>query len=147
MNFRSRIRNAEPYLTLIREGESFHVVRDVTNESDERLKEIGFLRLEDGESVLPRALGSVTRRNSDGYDIRLSESSSGYQSSLPMLLVSDYLSDMVLNDSHNPRLSPDEMQRMQKDVEEIMNNGSNIGMDTGRYPNNRNFIIGANISF
>ena len=30
---------------------------------------------------------------------------------------------------------------------EIMNNGSNIGMDTGRYPNNRNFIIGANISF
>ena len=73
MNFRSRIRNAEPYLTLIREGESFHVVRDVTNESDERLKEIGFLRLEDGESVLPRALGSVTRRNSDGYDIRFTD--------------------------------------------------------------------------
>ncbi len=30
---------------------------------------------------------------------------------------------------------------------EIMSSGSNIGMDTGRYPNNRNFIIGANISF
>ena len=70
MNFRSRIRNAEPYLTLIREGESFRVVRDVTNESDERLKEIGFRSLEDGERVLPRALGSVTRRNSEGYDIR-----------------------------------------------------------------------------
>lgn len=69
MNFRSRIRNAEPYLVLIQQGESFHVVFDVTNESDERLKQIGFLNLEDGECVLPRALGSVTRRNSDGYDI------------------------------------------------------------------------------
>lgn len=69
MNFRSRIRNVEPYLALIRQGESFHVVYNVTNESDERLKQIGFFNLEDGERVLPRALGSVTRRNSDGYDI------------------------------------------------------------------------------
>jgi len=69
------------------------------------------------------AANKIGHIKGDGYDIRLSESSSGYQSSLPMLLVSDYLSDMVLNDSHNPRLSPDEMQRMQKDVEEIMNNG------------------------
>ena len=30
---------------------------------------------------------------------------------------------------------------------EIMSSGSNIGIDSGRYPNNRNFIIGANISF
>ena len=69
MNFRSRIRNAEPHLALIREGESFHVVYDVTNERDERLKQIGFLNLEDGECVLPRVLGSVTKRNSEGFDI------------------------------------------------------------------------------
>jgi TonB-linked SusC/RagA family outer membrane protein len=30
---------------------------------------------------------------------------------------------------------------------EIMNYGSNIGIDSGRYPNNRNFILGANITF
>lgn len=69
MNRRSRIRNAEPHLVLIREGEPFHVVYDVTNESGERLKEIGFLNLEDGECVLPRVLGSVTKRNSEGFDI------------------------------------------------------------------------------
>ena len=69
MNKKSRIRNAEPHLALIRQGDSFHVVRDVTNESDERLREIGFLHLEDGECVLPRALGSVTKRNCNGYDI------------------------------------------------------------------------------
>lgn len=69
MNCNSRIRNAEPHLALIRQGESFHVVCDVTNVSDKQLKKIGFLNLEDGESVLPRALGSVTKRNSEGYDI------------------------------------------------------------------------------
>lgn len=30
---------------------------------------------------------------------------------------------------------------------EIMNSGNTIGIDGGRYPNNRNFILGANISF
>lgn len=69
MNKKSRIRNAEPHLALIGQGESFHVVHDVTNESDERLKQTGFLNLEDGECVLPRALGSVTKRNCNGYDI------------------------------------------------------------------------------
>ena len=73
MNYRSRIRNVEPHLALIRPGESFHVVHDVTNVSDERLKQIGFLNLEDGECVLPRALGSVTKRNSDGFDIPLKD--------------------------------------------------------------------------
>lgn len=69
MNRHSRIRNAEQYLAPIPDGELFHVVREVTNESDERLRKIGFRNLEDGERVLPRALGSVSRRNSNGYDI------------------------------------------------------------------------------
>lgn len=30
---------------------------------------------------------------------------------------------------------------------EIMNYGDNIGIDTGRYPNNRNFILGVNLTF
>jgi len=30
---------------------------------------------------------------------------------------------------------------------EIMNYGNNIGFDTGRYPNNRNFILGVNLTF
>lgn len=68
------------------------------------------------------AANNIGHIRGDGYDIRLSESSSGYQSALPMLLVSGYLSDMVLDDSRNPRLNPDETRRMQKEVESIMNN-------------------------
>lgn len=69
MNKNSRIRNAESYLTPIPVGESFHVVRDVTNTSDAFLQKIGFRSLLDGEQVLPRGIGSVSRRNSDGFDI------------------------------------------------------------------------------
>lgn len=69
MNRHSRIRNAEQYLAPVPNGEPFHVVCEVTNESDERLRKIGFRDLKDGECVLPRELGSATRRNSNGYDI------------------------------------------------------------------------------
>ena len=69
MNQKSRIRTIDPYLDMVEQGESFHVVREVTNESDARLLKIGFKNLDDGEQVLPRALGSVTRRNCNGYDL------------------------------------------------------------------------------
>lgn len=69
MNENSRIRNEEHYLHLVPNGEPFHVVCEVTPQSETRLKKIGFQSVVEGERVLPRGLGSVSKRNSDGYDI------------------------------------------------------------------------------
>ena len=69
MNENSRIRNEEHYLHQVPNGEPFHVVCEVTNKSEIRLKKIGFQSVVEGERVLPRGLGSVSKRNSDGYDI------------------------------------------------------------------------------
>ena len=69
MNENSRIRNEEHYLHQVPNGEPFHVVCEVTNKSEIRLKKIGFQSVVEGERVLPQGLGSVSKRNSDGYDI------------------------------------------------------------------------------
>ena len=69
MNRHSRIRNVEQYLHHIPSGEPFYVVHDVTNEKDAYLRKIGFRDLAEGECVLPAAIGSVSRRNNNGYDI------------------------------------------------------------------------------
>lgn len=57
-----------------------------------------------------------------GAEIKLSAGSSGFQSSLPLLLVSKNLNNMVLNSSQNTDLSDKELKALQKEVGSILNN-------------------------
>lgn len=56
----------------------------------------------------------------EGKEIKLSASSSGFQSSLPLLLVSKNLLDMVRNSSEAKDLSVREREALQKEVESIL---------------------------
>ena len=58
----------------------------------------------------------------DGEEIKLSAGSSGFQSSLPMLLVSKNLAEMVRNSAENTDLSDKERKALQKEVEAVLNN-------------------------
>lgn len=57
-----------------------------------------------------------------GDKIKLSAGSSGFQSSLPLLLVSKNLVNMVSNSSQNTDLSDKERKALQKEVENVLNN-------------------------
>ncbi|MCQ2307607.1 MAG: ATP-binding protein [Bacteroidales bacterium] len=54
-----------------------------------------------------------------GYKVRLTEASSGIQSSLSICMVSDHLNNIVLSGKDRP-LSVDELQKLQKDISKIM---------------------------
>lgn len=58
------------------------------------------------------------------YKIKLSSASSGYQSTLPLLLVSSNLSDMVFDKSKKSDLDDKERKALQKEVDKIMTNTS-----------------------
>lgn len=59
------------------------------------------------------------------YKIRLSEASSGFQSLVPLYLVSDYLARSVKKHSeNNESMNNEERQQFKKDFEEIWNNES-----------------------
>jgi predicted ATPase len=57
----------------------------------------------------------------DGYKIKLSDASSGFQSLVPLYMVSEYLANSVKkqSESSSEPMSSDEMQRFKKGVEEI----------------------------
>jgi predicted ATPase len=57
------------------------------------------------------------------YKIRLSEASSGFQSLVPLYLVSWYLAHTIAEKKQTP-MSNDELQRFKRDVEAIWNNDS-----------------------
>ncbi|HWQ43003.1 MAG TPA: hypothetical protein VN456_13340 [Desulfosporosinus sp.] len=62
----------------------------------------------------------------DGYKIKLSDASSGFQSLVPLYLVSGYLANSVKiqSESSSEPMSSDEMHRFKKGVEEIWGNES-----------------------
>lgn len=61
----------------------------------------------------------------EGYKVRLMESSSGFQSIVPLYLVSQYLSDSVMDQANNSgKMSSDETKRFERDVADIWNNKS-----------------------
>ncbi len=62
----------------------------------------------------------------EGYKVMLTEASSGFQSLVPLYLVSGYLANSVKkqSDSNKEPMSSEEMQRFKKGVEEIWNNES-----------------------
>lgn len=65
---KKRIRKISSYLSKagIKEGEPFYFVLDNIDEYQEQLRKIGFLNLEERESVIPIAIGNKTKENSEG---------------------------------------------------------------------------------
>ena len=62
----------------------------------------------------------------EGYKVKLTEASSGFQSLVPLYLVSSYLAKSVKKQSETNKetMSSDEMQRFKKGVEEIWSNNN-----------------------
>lgn len=70
------------------------------------------------------SLNDIPKLQHSDYEVKLSAASSGYQSSLSLLLVSRYLSDMVRNSSVRNELSEKELKAMQKEVEAVVSDAS-----------------------
>lgn len=58
------------------------------------------------------------------YKIRLSAASSGYQSVLPLVLVSKYLSEVVQDNTLKKELDQQEIKQINKEIDKIMNDNS-----------------------
>lgn len=71
-------------------------------------------------------LNDTLNLKGEGYKVKLTEASSGFQSLVPLYLVSSYLSKSVKKQSETNKetMSSDEMQRFKKGVEEIWNNNN-----------------------
>jgi hypothetical protein len=69
-----RIRNVEKYLIGLKEGESFYVASADSQISKERARTIGFTNsLNDGEVVLPKIMGPISKFNAEGGFIKLKD--------------------------------------------------------------------------
>jgi predicted ATPase len=71
-------------------------------------------------------LNDTINLKGEGYKVKLTESSSGFQSLVPLFLVSVYLSNSVKKQSERNRetMSSEELHRFKKGVEDIWNNNS-----------------------
>ncbi len=69
-------------------------------------------------------LNDTLNLKGEGYKVRLTEASSGFQSLVPLYIVSNYLAKSVKKQSeaNKEQMSSEEMQRFKKGVEEIWNN-------------------------
>lgn len=70
------------------------------------------------------SLNDISRISGKGYEenpVKLTHASSGIQSALPLCLVSEYLSDKIL-EKEETKLSKEEKAKMEKQISEIMNN-------------------------
>lgn len=71
-------------------------------------------------------LNDTLNLKGDGYKVKLTDASSGFQSLVPLYLVSGYLANSVKKQSESNKepMSSEEMQRFKKGVEEIWSNES-----------------------
>jgi hypothetical protein len=63
---KTRIRKLENYLNNINDGESLIVGLHADEKQYEKLREVGFLNINSGETVLPKVIGPVSRFNANG---------------------------------------------------------------------------------
>lgn len=70
------------------------------------------------------ALNKISWIKGTDYKIRLSAASSGYQSVLPLLLVTKFLADMVQNNANKKDLDLPERKQIEKEVNKVMNDPS-----------------------
>jgi len=71
-------------------------------------------------------LNDTLNLEGEGYRVKLTEASSGFQSLVPLFLVSGYLANSVRRQSgtNKETMSSEEMQRFKKGVEDIWNNNN-----------------------
>lgn len=71
-------------------------------------------------------LNDTLNLEGEGYRVKLTEASSGFQSLIPLFLVSGYLANSVRRQSETNKetMSSEEMQRFKKGVEDIWNNNN-----------------------
>lgn len=69
-------------------------------------------------------LNDIAKLRFDDHNVKLSDGASGFQSALPLLLVSKNLSDMVANSMKDGGLSNKEQKELQKEVDSIMNDAT-----------------------
>jgi len=71
-------------------------------------------------------LNDTLNLEGEGYRVKLTEASSGFQSLVPLFLVSGYLANSVRRQSETNKetMSSEEMQRFKKGVEDIWNNNN-----------------------
>lgn len=71
-------------------------------------------------------LNDTLNLKGEGYKVKLTEASSGFQSLVPLYLVSGYLANSVKkqSESNKETMSSEELQRFRKGVEDIWNNYS-----------------------
>ncbi len=71
-------------------------------------------------------LNDTLNLKGEGYKVKLTEASSGFQSLVPLYMVSNYLAHSVKKQSESNKepMSSEEMQRFKKGVEDIWNNGN-----------------------
>lgn len=71
-------------------------------------------------------LNDTLNLEDEGYRVKLTEASSGFQSLVPLFLVSGYLANSVRRQSETNKetMSSEEMQRFKKGVEDIWNNNN-----------------------
>lgn len=69
-------------------------------------------------------LNDIVNVKGDGYKVRLTDASSGFQSLVPLYLVSSYLTNSVRqqNANSNDSMSVDELDRFKKGIQEIWSN-------------------------
>lgn len=69
-------------------------------------------------------LNDIARLRFNDHNVKLSDGASGFQSALPLLLVSKNLSDMVANSMKDGGLSNKEQKELQKEVDSILNDAT-----------------------
>lgn len=69
-------------------------------------------------------LNDILNLNGQGYKVKLYEASSGFQSVVPLYIVSEYLANSVKSQSKQSSMSSDELKRFKKGVEDIWENNS-----------------------
>lgn len=70
------------------------------------------------------ALNKISWIKGNNYKIRLSAASSGYQSVLPLSLITRFLSDLVLDNTSKEDLSIKEKKQIEKEVNKVMDDKS-----------------------
>ncbi len=67
------------------------------------------------------SLNKISWIKGDDYKVRLSAASSGYQSVLPLVLVSKYLTQLVSANLSQKEIDPQEKKQLELEIEKIMN--------------------------
>lgn len=98
--------------------ESLDSFLDILEESKRRYKDL-LLPIHSSLHFEYDSLNRISWIRGENYRVRLTDASSGYQSLVPLCLVTQYLADLVANTA-NTDLNVDDKRKLQKEVEQVM---------------------------